>query len=220
MKTIKTIIALLCFLPAFSQVGVNTSTPQQALDVNGKVQIGDDSTPETNGTMRYNTTKSDFEGYNGAGWQSFTQSKNGLPSNAKMVFGRLNSLEHNSFPEYVSFYDEKGTEVIKDFLFKGKYLLITHISISPSSLNDILEEATFYSISISYGPNIEKLSGKYTGGTLYQSDAGYAPLGIIEDGDALSITNSVISLPSGYKQFESGIDIYVVGILVDDLDFN
>ena len=55
-----------------AQVGVNTETPKQALDVNGKLQIGDDKLEPTAGTVRYDKTQGDFQGYDGVAWRSFT----------------------------------------------------------------------------------------------------------------------------------------------------
>lgn len=51
-----------------AQVGVNTDTPEQALDINGKVKVGDDATAPTEGTIRYNSTEKTFEGFNGTSW--------------------------------------------------------------------------------------------------------------------------------------------------------
>lgn len=49
--------------------GVGTSNPQEKLDVNGGLKIG--TTSGTNaGTIRW--TGTDFEGYNGSSWKSFT----------------------------------------------------------------------------------------------------------------------------------------------------
>lgn len=73
MTTRTTLLALLLstFLaPAAAQVGVNNPDPEQALDVNGKVKVGDDRTPPTDGTMRYNETDGIFEGYTNGKWET------------------------------------------------------------------------------------------------------------------------------------------------------
>tara|TARA_R110002049_G_scaffold95397_1_gene234256 strand:- start:2532 stop:3170 length:639 start_codon:yes stop_codon:yes gene_type:complete len=54
-----------------AQVGINTDTPSQALDINGKIEIGDDAATPTEGTIRYNSTTKGFEGYNGTNWVAF-----------------------------------------------------------------------------------------------------------------------------------------------------
>lgn len=53
-------------------VGIGTTTPTEKLEVNGAIKIGSTSaaTP-TAGTIRFNTTTSKFEGYNGTAWVEF-----------------------------------------------------------------------------------------------------------------------------------------------------
>ncbi len=59
-------------------IGIGTTSPVEKLDVNGAVKIGTTSGTHT-GTMRW--TGTDFEGYNGSTWQSFTDTGTGtLPS--------------------------------------------------------------------------------------------------------------------------------------------
>ena len=65
-------------IPATGNVGIGTLSPLEMLDVAGGVKIG--NTSGTNaGSMRW--TGSDFEGYNGSVWQSFTDTGTGtVPS--------------------------------------------------------------------------------------------------------------------------------------------
>lgn len=53
-------------------VGIGTITPTEKLEVNGAIKIGSTSaaTP-TAGTIRFNTTTSKFEGYDGTAWVEF-----------------------------------------------------------------------------------------------------------------------------------------------------
>jgi hypothetical protein len=56
-------------------VGIGTASPGQLLSINGKLQVGSDSNPDTAGSIRWNG--SNFQGYNGTTWlpldvQSFT----------------------------------------------------------------------------------------------------------------------------------------------------
>ena len=53
-----------------NKVGIGTMEPQQLLDVNGKIRVGNDGTAATAGSIRY--TGTDFQGYNGTTWESFT----------------------------------------------------------------------------------------------------------------------------------------------------
>jgi hypothetical protein len=61
------------FLSA-QNVGIGTETPTQKLDVNGGLRIGTTNTANP-GAIRWNETKSDFEGYNGVTWVSLTGGK-------------------------------------------------------------------------------------------------------------------------------------------------
>ncbi|MBK9734253.1 MAG: hypothetical protein IPO92_04505 [Saprospiraceae bacterium] len=54
------------------KVGINTDTPQEALDVNGKIKVGNDNTPSTTGSIRFNPETKDFEGFDGNDWVPFT----------------------------------------------------------------------------------------------------------------------------------------------------
>lgn len=78
MNTPAKIIVLLTFL--FTQqtmaqnVGVGTQAPQQKLDVNGKLKIGNDNATPQAGTVRFNNATRDFEGYTGTEWKSLTAS--------------------------------------------------------------------------------------------------------------------------------------------------
>lgn len=60
------------FITSTGNVGIATSTPTEKLDVNGAIKIGSTSaaTP-TAGTIRFNTTTSKFEGYDGTAWVAF-----------------------------------------------------------------------------------------------------------------------------------------------------
>jgi hypothetical protein len=59
------------------KVGVQTAAPMQALDVNGKLKLGNDNTAPIAGTIRWNADTNDFEGYNGTDWISFTKNEGG-----------------------------------------------------------------------------------------------------------------------------------------------
>ena len=69
------IISIFFTTSTFSQnVGVNTDTPKQQLDVFGKINIWNDSTAATEGAIRYNSQNKEFEGFNGFKWVSFSGS--------------------------------------------------------------------------------------------------------------------------------------------------
>jgi len=54
-------------------IGVANFLPTEKLEVNGKIKIGDDVNVPTAGTIRYNATSKDFEGFDGTTWKSFTK---------------------------------------------------------------------------------------------------------------------------------------------------
>ncbi|MBC7850064.1 MAG: hypothetical protein H7Y31_10020 [Chitinophagaceae bacterium] len=68
-------------------VGIGTQSPQQKLDVNGKIRIGNDNGSPAPGTIRYNDATNDFEGFNGSEWKSLTASYSDVPliNNAALV---------------------------------------------------------------------------------------------------------------------------------------
>jgi len=57
------------------KIGVNTTTPETTLDVNGTIKVGYTSNAPVAGMIRFNPTTQDFEGYNGLEWLSFTSRK-------------------------------------------------------------------------------------------------------------------------------------------------
>ena len=57
------------------KVGVNTAVPQATLDVYGSLKVGSTSNTQVAGTIRFNPSTQDFEGYNGQEWLSFTSRK-------------------------------------------------------------------------------------------------------------------------------------------------
>jgi len=50
------------------ETGFGTTNPNQKVHINGKLKIGDDAKAPTEGTMRYNSVKKSFEGYDGTKW--------------------------------------------------------------------------------------------------------------------------------------------------------
>ena len=77
MRLLLIFVTLLCFSYAFCQgVGIGTTTPNQKLDVNGKLKLADDNISPSKGTIRWNESAQDFEGFDGIQWLSLTQTNN------------------------------------------------------------------------------------------------------------------------------------------------
>ncbi len=70
-----TYLLVISTIPAFGQkIGINKSDPQEALDVNGKIKVGNDNNNNSSpGTIRFNPETGDFEGFDGNEWESFTK---------------------------------------------------------------------------------------------------------------------------------------------------
>lgn len=66
------------------KLGVNTNSPTQAVDIKGKLKLGDDTTLPQAGTVRWNAEALDFEGYNGTEWMSFTKGYQGSWGTSKI----------------------------------------------------------------------------------------------------------------------------------------
>lgn len=52
-------------------IGIGIFLPTQKLEINGKLKIGNDVNVATSGTIRYNASLKDFEGFDGITWKSF-----------------------------------------------------------------------------------------------------------------------------------------------------
>ncbi|MDA9773645.1 FG-GAP repeat protein [Saprospiraceae bacterium] len=55
------------------KIGINTTSPEATLDVNGEIRISESILPPKAGAIRYNSTLEDFEGFNGSNWVSLTK---------------------------------------------------------------------------------------------------------------------------------------------------
>ncbi|GLR18809.1 FG-GAP repeat protein [Portibacter lacus] len=75
------------------KVGINNISPSQAMDVAGKIKLGDDNTLPEEGTIRWNASIKDFEGFNGSEWLSFTKNEGGN-------WGNKDITENGNFAAY------------------------------------------------------------------------------------------------------------------------
>ncbi len=82
-------------------IGLATNTPSQKLDINGKLKIADDAATPTAGTMRWNATKQDFEGFDGVKWLSLTNTQSNTIGQADEQ-GKLLNYQAATAPSIVS----------------------------------------------------------------------------------------------------------------------
>ncbi|HLO55520.1 MAG TPA: FG-GAP repeat protein [Saprospiraceae bacterium] len=60
-------------LPEPPKVGVGASSPMATFDVNGEIKLGNAQRPAQAGMVRWNESTTDFEGFDGNQWRSFTK---------------------------------------------------------------------------------------------------------------------------------------------------
>ena len=214
MKTKLFILFLFTLALSLSaQVGVNNNDPEQALDVNGKVKITDDDTDPTAGTMRYNDSDKQFEGYDGAQWNSFNTKKSGaLPSNSIPVFGWSGFV----IKDTRKFFQFSRWEGGGNFRTPnpGKLLIITGIYPRPNGLskNSDFQFSIGVSSSETGAPETRSVLLFFSETNVTQPITGdAAPLFVIRPGQYLTVFNESSS--------SININMNVRGFLVDNLNY-
>lgn len=211
MKNTLLILATLFWVTINAQVGVNTPTPDQMLDVNGKMKISTDGKTPTAGTMRY-TNANGFEGYTNSGWNSFTQKTNTLPSNPVPVTSFVNAISPNS-TETCLFYDW-ATGSAFSTVPAGKFLIVTGIYPAPNSAGLTNE---FYALSIiAFNNSGNPISYSRIRISSYDNESrsfsgDQAPLLVVKTGETLRVFN--------YSTSQLTMSLSVRGFLVDDLNY-
>lgn len=213
MKTIQ-LLLIFCTLALQAQVGINTETPNQMLSVNGKVELADDAVAPTEGTMRFNATETDFEGYAGGAWQSMT-GRSFFPKNAIPYFGYASGILPGTV-ENIIFRNAANGSGYFTTVPAGKFMIVTSVTFRPNalfssdpaqylSIGPKLNTATYpdYQRTLLIGVKahqINRLAGE--NGFLF----------IVRPGENLAISNQATSTQNWEAR--------VTGFLVDDLDFN
>ncbi len=72
-----TVLGNTVFSSSSDSIGIGTSTPGAKLEVNGDIVIGTGSGIPKAGTIRWNNSSGDFEGFNGTSWVSLTKTGGG-----------------------------------------------------------------------------------------------------------------------------------------------
>tara|TARA_R110002049_G_scaffold95397_1_gene234253 strand:- start:121 stop:777 length:657 start_codon:yes stop_codon:yes gene_type:complete len=206
------IVLLIVNFNGFSQVGINTDSPSQALDVNGKVKIGNDGSTPSAGTIRYNNTENDYEGYNGSQWNSLTNQNFGpLPSNPIPIYAFKNIIQPASQAD-ISFRDWDGNVYNTPPI--GKRFIVTGIYPSP---NNGLATNNYYALSFSVynasdnliiGTNI-RISGYDNETRTLTGDQ--SPILVINEDQTMKAFN--------YGSSEITMSVSIRGFMVDDLKY-
>ena len=185
-----------------AQVGVNEPNPVQALDVNGKVSIGNDGAVPTDGTLRYNGTDDDFEGFADGEWKSLT--KSGTPVAPRPVvyaeFGAPNDNTWNPFDRWYDYTDRPLLDRTNVEVPAGKIFVVDQICAtlsSGSNMDDYFYASVRPTQRLSDGtqtnvnPQIVIAGGRKDGTTCIQTER--APLLVIENQGSIAVWNSTNS---------------------------
>jgi hypothetical protein len=129
------LFSFLCLGDLSAQVGINNTNPSQALDVGGKIKVGDDQIAPVAGTIRYNRVTKTFEGYDGTEWSVFNPEEDdgggNVPASGTIVSGYIatNSGGTGSTNTAILYYNPDGGSFFD--IPTGRALYITHINIFP-----------------------------------------------------------------------------------------
>lgn len=206
---------LCCFLfslTCLSQVGVNNATPEQALDVNGKIKLTDDSTAPSAGTLRYNAGEDDFEGYNGSEWKSLTTSGAG-PGSPVPMYGRSNAVPQGENQDIVlrSWDGSVGsfTTVPSD-----KYFIVTTVMYKDNNLDIVNRNVVAEVYSMAPG-------GSFLANIRFQGlESVLRPIiGGLDNPLLVVRPGGTVRLYHYNNSEEPTIDVDIRGFLVDDLNY-
>lgn len=215
--SLRHLLLLAIFLPLSlsAQVGVNEPDPEQTLDVNGKIKVGNDGVTPSDGTIRYNDTERSFEGFSDGEWQSFT--KSATPEDVEYIqLYVVNKMADGDWEE-VDLQASSISGVAQSFsaVPDGKKLIVDMIEcvardgqpdeffyacISPSSLPVAVNGGNLRN------PRVCISGNSSNGNTVI--NATRAPLMVVHAGQGLAVWNSTNS--------ESSVRVVITGFLVDD----
>ena len=196
---------------ATAQVGVNNANPEQALDVSGKIKLTDDATAPTAGTLRYNATEDDFQGYNGTEWKSLTVDDAG-PSNPVAYRGRTTGVGKGEIEDVTFTPWASGSGFTN--VPAGKHFLVTQLEYHANGLgnDDLLIKAFIYVRTSSDGV-VTSLTFDGPASSITPRIASRDnPILILRPGERLQLDH----VNTSNKNF---IELRARGFLVDDLDF-
>jgi hypothetical protein len=148
-------------------IGIGTANPDQKLTLQGKLKLSDDANIPEEGTIRYNATSDDFEGYDGTSYKSFTT------NSATYIYDQGSQTTHTLRDDYVisdvdATVNETGTYFIT---FRCEVFdLIGNVNTAPSDflVEVYLVEDDNGSISFLDVVNRQPLSDQTGGGITYR----------------------------------------------------
>jgi len=219
MRLLSHFVALVfCILTPLSftaQVGVNEDTPSQQLDVNGKLEISDDNEPPTAGAIRYSSTNSDFEGYNGTQWSSFTMGQGNIPSGAIPCYAK-ETIETDGSVTIMTISEMSGNDNSFTQVPTDKYFIVTGASIVTGNINGAVA-GTNYTVRISGTNDLNDeviwIRGRYDNGLESPFTNGFAPLIILQEGESLRVQHP------NFAEDQEVVSVYVRGWVVNDLNY-
>ena len=183
------------------------------LSVDGKIKIGNDNSPASEGAIRYDNSGKDFEGYDGSNWNSFTSS-GPLPSGAISCAG---SVTINTDGTYYDVTMKEMAVHSNSFITvpSGKYFIVTGVNfIGPA--NGAVQDKN-YTIRIvgsnDYSNEVIWIQGRHVDGLQSNFTNGFAPLIILIPGEKVRVQHL------NYVDDNATVKVFVRGWLVDDLDF-
>ena len=227
IRLLSLLLSLGLSLTLSAQVGVNNPNPEQALDVEGKVKVGDDMTVPTDGTIRYNDIESDFEGFANGQWASLTKSGpvGTVPIPAVVQFwsvapgsnvvapNRIETYGNNSIPSVGNFSSIQSTWTVPTgYTFVATAAYLVPRVFTGDQTQDGAWEASF-ALRIGGSALLQfpqtTVSGTRLGG-MQMIDGGRAPLLIVPEGSGFGAINDN----------NSGCDVRVIlhGVFVTDLE--
>ncbi len=216
-RTVLISLSLIFALSLTAQVGVNNPNPSQTLDVGGKIQISDDAATPEEGTIRWNNSNDDFEGYDGDDWKSLTESSDVSPTARPATIYHFGLENNNTW----SFFDQGASWPAANVPVEGaplsttQFFVVEKVTFTPTTKNTASTDSYYYGIarSIVSGSNFNPqlfYRSNAGNGTLEVTGGGKAPLLVVSPGRTLRVWNSSSS--------PGNVRVVVFGVFVDDVN--
>jgi hypothetical protein len=162
-------------------VGIGNSNPLEKLHINGAMIVGN-TTNNNTGTVRFNSSNNDFEGYDGSQWRSFTATGDALPPIADTSINISNSGQlgfsvdvNNEFAVAGAPFDDIGGNadqgsitIYKKHPVTGKWIFYQKITLVSGAAGDKFGYAvTMDKNFIAVGSPYRDVTGKIDAGAVF-----------------------------------------------------